>query len=80
MSKQKQETIVFTRAYKVQAASGAEYQAGQEVTLPEPSALHFINRNAAVLKSDATAAKSEETGSKASKKKVTKKAASKKAG
>ena len=48
MPKQKEKSIKFVRGYKVQHAEGTQYQVDQVVSLPEDSANHFINRDAAV--------------------------------
>ena len=41
--------VRFTRNYTVKDGSGTKYRAGEVVDLPEASAQHFINRQAAVL-------------------------------
>ena len=72
MPKQKEKAIKFVRGYKVQNAEGNQYQVDQVVSLPEDSANHFINRDAAVeVEAD--------QASKSTKKTASKKAASKKA-
>ena len=40
-------TIKFSKDYKVNAANGAKYKAGQVVQLPEASARHFVGRGLA---------------------------------
>jgi hypothetical protein len=41
--------IRFTRGYDVKDDSAKHYDEGDEVTLSEASAMHFVNRGAAVI-------------------------------
>ena len=45
--------VRFTRAYTVKDDEGTAYAEGDVVTLPEASAMHFVNRNAAVVVDEA---------------------------